>query len=176
MGRAQTDGQVEAFFDKVDVAVGHADFDLHFGVSRGKLRQQREQAVVGIGGGRADAQHAAGHALMARQHATGLRDLRQRLFALLEVNAAVVGQANLPRAAHKQPYAQARLQPSHRAADRRRGDAQGTGSRGEAVQLGRFAKQLDAAELHGIEASQHALTLLRPRMRRVIDLAQVSKI
>ena len=77
--RAQADGEVKTFFDDVDVAVGHAELDLHFRVRRHEARQHREQPVVRTGGGCADAQGARRQRLLTGHHAAGFGNWLQRL-------------------------------------------------------------------------------------------------
>jgi hypothetical protein len=65
---------------------------------------------------------------------------------------AFVGDLDTSRCAGKQPYTQTPLQPADRSADGSRGKTEELRRRSETAQLCRFAKLLDAAELHGIHA------------------------
>ncbi|MCY1303187.1 hypothetical protein D9M70_528810 [compost metagenome] len=76
-----------------------------------EARQQRENAVMAIGGRNADAQFAAGFQLLAHDFALGFDQLGQRLAALLEVGASPFGEADAAGGAHEQAGAQAFLQP-----------------------------------------------------------------
>ena len=84
-----------------------------------------------------------------------LMGLGQGLAALLEIVAAGLGKADPAGGAGEQAHPQPRLQPRHRATDRRRGDPGRLGGGGEAAQLGRQAEQLHAAEQHPAELSLH---------------------
>ena len=64
------------------------------GIGRHEARQQGHQAVVGIDGAHADAQHPLGVALAAGDGPLGLGDLLERLLALLPIELPVMGEAH----------------------------------------------------------------------------------
>lgn len=154
-GCAHADGQIVTFSDEVDVAIAQVDVDLHLGIAAAKLRHQRQDAVVPIGGGQADAQRPRGFLLLAADRALRLDQLGQRLAALLVVATATFGQANAAGRAQEQSGAQAFLQPADRATDRRRRHARGQPCRGETAQLGSEAEQFDAAKQYIVELAWH---------------------
>ena len=99
---AHADGQVVPFGDKVDIAVADVDIHRDLRVQRAKPGQQRQQAVMGVGGGNADTQQARRHGLRAHHFLLRLHQLGQGLAALLEEGPTTVGETNAAGGAHKQ--------------------------------------------------------------------------
>ena len=158
---AHTHGHVVALFHEIDVAVAQVHVQPDVGKAFSKQRQQRQQAVVAVRGGHADAQCAGRLRLLAHDLALGFGELRQCLAALREVGAARVSEPHAARGAHEEAQAQALFEPRDRAAHRRRRHACGQRGRGEAAGFRRQAKEFDAAEKDVAELPLHGLITSR---------------
>jgi hypothetical protein len=97
------DGEVIAFVDDIHDPVGQAHLQFDLGIGLRKTVQQGQQAVIGVQGADADTQQPARYPLCAGNRALGRGDLFQRLAALLPVQFALPGQADIARGPREQP-------------------------------------------------------------------------
>jgi hypothetical protein len=74
--RAPANGEVEALLREIDVAVAQMRFDRHLRITLAKLGEKRQYAVVPVGRGHADPQHAGGRRLLPHRFALGFGQLQ----------------------------------------------------------------------------------------------------
>ena len=153
--RPHADRHVIAFTDEIDVAIADMRLDLHRRKASPKCRQQRQDPVMGIGGGNADAQGAGRLLLLTHDLALGLDQLRQRLATFLVIPPTTVGQFDAAGGAGEQPHAQAFLHARYRTAHGCRRHASHQRGGGKAASLGSQTKQFDAAQWKIVELSLH---------------------
>ncbi len=85
---SQTDRQIKPLCDQVNIAISNVQLHLYAWVALIIVRQQRRQAVVGIGG-RDTHSHATGQiALLTPANAFGVIKQRERRTRLLKIDAS----------------------------------------------------------------------------------------
>jgi len=127
-------GNVDPFFDQVDMAIVHSEIESHLGIAFPEFRQHRRDHMHCDWQGCRNSQVSRWLGAGTDSHLPDLlcvAEQTQRPFMQL---APFRGQRERPRRAREQRDAQLLFQPPHALADRRRRDPQGARRRGIAAQ------------------------------------------
>lgn len=154
---SQTNCQVIALIDKINIAVGNVDVQFYQRVLASKIGDPWQQPVVCIRRWHTDTHKPPGLGLLSGQDLLHLVDLRNRHAALLKIPVAVIGQGHAASGSPEKLDAKPVLQPPYATADRRGRQTHGLGAGSETAQLGGLAKQRDGAELAGLSFHQEIL-------------------
>src|SRR5262249_1274632 len=132
---ANAHGQVGAFLDEVDEAVGEIEIDRHVRVAGDVLRQHRREMTGAEYDRGVDAQDSARLLHFTRHRQAHFLDVAQDLLTALVVRSSRFGEADTPRGAVEQPDAKALFEVLDVAADDGRRQTHAIGSRYEAPGL-----------------------------------------
>lgn len=147
------DGEIEAFGNQVDVAVGNVELDLDLGMERAEPAELRRQAEVPVCGRHAEADAAGDLAAAALNRALGVVDGREGGARLVEKMLSVVGETDAPRGAAQELAAEPRFKPRDGAADDGGCRTKGDGAGRQRAVLGHRHEHFDIGEV--IETTGH---------------------
>ncbi len=116
---ADADGEIEAFLDQIDIAVGQMQIERQLRMLGQEVGQCRRDMRQPESARRADAQGAAQRTAERTRGRLGFLQFGQQGFAAGQVRATRLGQADLARGPLQQAHAQPRFERCDRTADRR---------------------------------------------------------
>jgi hypothetical protein len=133
---AEPDADIVALGYQIDHMIGKGDPHIHLRITRDEFRDDRHDLRHPKAMGHIDAQQAAGLGLGAADAGFDGIDFGEDHADLVEIGAALGGQADPPRGSLQEPGAQPVLQPPDQLAHTRRRQVQAFGRRGEAAGFG----------------------------------------
>ena len=132
---ADAHGEIEAFLDEIDHALGELDVEAHLQVARGERGDRRREMACAEGRRAGETKRAARHDRRGRDRDLGLLEIREELHAALEERLPAFREREPPRRPVEQARVEMRLEVGDEARHRRDGDAQALGRAREAAGL-----------------------------------------